>query len=678
MEKIPSKQQEDGIDIQKLLNKLLANWLFLAICLFIGVLAAFMVNRYTVPEFEVNSSVMLTESVNEASSATTLLYGTQPKLFQSSNNLTNESILLKTKALALQTLQKLDFDVSYYKKGNIKLTELYKFGVPYQVIFDTTSTTIPFDVLFRIKLEDDHYVLFSEDKHWSSFIEEKRFSYYKKQDVNGFKFTVVPKAAEFSFEENDQLFKINQLQQLANQYASALNVGPGSQGASVLQLKLISATPEKEVDFLNQHMLSYRQYNLDTKNINAVNTINFIDDQLQQISDSLYFIESRLESFKRNNAIDIGSQVERISAKVEALEMQKAEFLLNEQYYNYLRKYLNGSEDNTGIVVPANFGISDPVLNGLIGELVSLQSEITVLAQNLNQSNPLLLNQLQVKRQQLQELKQSLLENLSSLQAANQIAIRDVNQRMANESASLNRLPASQRQLVNIQRLYSLSENLYVLLMQKKAEAGIAKAANNSNVTILTEAYKGQKVSPTETKNYISGILLGLAIPIALIFLKDFLNNKVTTAEDITTLTSIPLLGMVGHNKKEDKNLIEQSPKSAMAEAFRTVRSNLRFMSSASSQAGSGKIYVVTSSISGEGKTFSAKNLAYILSISGERTLLINADMRKPNSNVDFGVTSSIGLSNFLAGYAGFDEIIHATKQEQLYIIPAGETFCPL
>ncbi|RDV10394.1 hypothetical protein DXT99_26375 [Pontibacter diazotrophicus] len=674
MENNSLKQQEAGLDIPKLLNKVLANWLLLSVCLLIGVLGAYMVNRYTVPQFEVNSSVMLNPSTNEASSATALLYGDE--LFQNSNNLTNESIILRSKALALQTLRNLDFDVSYFKRGNIKLTEVYKYGVSYKVTVDTSSANIPYDVLFKVLLEDNHYELSTENQSWSQHLEGKKYLYGEVQHINGFTFNVISKAADASSDENEHLFKINRLNQLAGRYAGALSVNPNAQGASVLQLKLTSATPEKEVDYLNQHMLTYRQYNLDAKNTNAVNTISFIDEQLQQISDSLYFIESRLELFKRNNtAVDIKTAGGRISERVQGLEQQKAEFLLNEQYYKYLRNYLQSGPDNTGVVVPANFGITDPILNNLIEQLVSLQAEITVLAQNNSQSNPLLLNQLQVKRQQLQELKQNLQENLSNLQAANQIALRELNQRIASESASLNRLPAAERQLVNINRLYNLSENLYVLLMQKKAEAGIAKAANTSNVTILTEASKGIKVSPNDTKNYLTGILLGLAIPIAFIFLKDFLNTKVNTAEDITTLTTIPLLGMVGHNQAEDKNLIDQSPKSAMAEAFRTVRSNLRFMTSGtpSQAAGSGKIYVVTSSISGEGKTFSAKNLAYILAISGERTLLINADMRKPNSNVDFGVTSSVGLSNFLAGHAGFDEIIYPTLQSQLYILPSGD-----
>jgi len=236
---------------------------------------------------------------------------------------------------------------------------------------------------------------------------------------------------------------------------------------------------------------------------------------------------------------------------------------------------------------------------------------------------------------------------------------------------ALNQLPAAERQLINLNRTHELSEGLYVFLMQKRAEAGITTAATTSDARLVNAAAVKALITPKPRQNYLVALFLGLLLPAGFIFLKDLLNNKVTSAEDIAKLTTLPLLGMVGHSRKEQTGLIDQNPKSALAEAFRTVRSNLRFMTSVTPD--QGKIFVVTSSISGEGKTFSAKNLAYIFAISGERTLLINADMRKPNNNTDFGVSSGLGLSNYLAGYVSLNEVLHHTLQENLHILPSGD-----
>ncbi|WP_347159318.1 GumC family protein [Pontibacter chitinilyticus] len=671
MEKNTIEQQDAGLDIKRLLHKVLLYWYWIVASVAVALLIAFLVNRYTIPQYQVTSSVMINQPVEDGASAAALLYGTE--VFQGSKDLTDESILIKTKALVLRTLDKLHFDVTYYQQGNVKLTEVYGAASPIQLSYDTAATVKPYGVLFKVTvLDQDNYQISTENPGWNAPFDGKKFTFGKVYTVNGFTFSFSSRIQDASEVNNELLFRVNDLKGVAGQYAAALSISPYPGGASALVLNITGPTPAKEIDFLNAHMQTYQQQNLAIKNKNGSNTINFIDEQLQQISDSLAFVEGRLETFKKSNStLDLSSDGSKTAQELKALEDTKATLLVNDKYYQYLHTYLQQGKEQEQVVAPANLGISDPVLNGLIGQLVTIQGELAVLSQNDNKANPIISNELKVKRQQLSELRSSLQENLSSLETANNIALRDLNSRIATAAGKLQALPTAERKLINIERLHNLSENLYVFLMEKRAEAGIAMAANTSDVTILSEAVRSAQTAPASNKNYLIGLILGLAIPVSLIFLKDFFNNKVSTVEELKRFTSLPLLGMIGHNKNEQSSLIDQSPKSALSEAFRTVRSNLRFMTNA--QLKTGKIFVITSSISGEGKTFSAKNLAYIFAISGERTLLVNADMRKPNNNTDFGVSSSLGLSNYLAGYATLEEVVHHTLQENLHILPSGD-----
>ncbi|WP_439883040.1 polysaccharide biosynthesis tyrosine autokinase [Pontibacter sp. MBLB2868] len=670
MEKKPTIK-DPGLDVQKLLNKALMHWYFIVASVMVGLLGAFLVNRYTIPQFEVQSTVMISKPVDEGASAAAILYGSE--VFKGSKSLSNEIMLLKTKALALKTLQQLDFGISYYQQGNVKLTETYNTS-PIHVVVDSATVNFPYGVLLKVNfLNSKSYQISTENPGWQPVFARKAFTVGKTYDVNGFRFTVTSKDDGLASYQNEILFTVNDPEQLAGYYASALAVNPLPGGASVMAMSLSGPTPAKDMAFLNAHMRTYDENNLAIKNTNAVNTLSFIDTQLAEISDSLAIIEGTLESLKKNNTGHIAASTAGGAAagSLEALQAEKAAILTNDKYYKYLKSYVIKGLELEHVVIPASLGINDPILNQLISELIALQSEITVLQKNEVQSNPRLMNQIKLKQDQLAVLKSNILESLSSIKATNDIALRELDRKIASTLTELNRIPAQERKLLNVQRIFNISEGLYVFLMEKRAEAGIAKAANASDVTILSDAYVNRQIAPNSSKNYLTGLLLGLAIPLGLIFLKEFFNNKITTVEDLKVYTSIPVLGIVGHNKRDNSNLIHQSPKSGLAEAFRTVRSNLKFM--VDSPTTEGKIIVITSSVSGEGKTFSAKNLAYILAISGERTLLVNADMRKPNNNTDFGVTSNIGLSNYLAGHAGLDEVIHTSLQEYLYILPAGE-----
>ncbi|HEY4651510.1 MAG TPA: Wzz/FepE/Etk N-terminal domain-containing protein, partial [Pontibacter sp.] len=289
--------QDSLIDIQYILQKLRQYWYLFAICLPLALVIAFLVNRYTAPVYEASAAVLIKDPTDLSNAPISLLYGEEP--FSNTKNLNNESVLLKSKDLVQETIQNLNFGVSYFAQGDIRFTEVYNWS-PIEVVFDTASTNIPYDVLIRCELlEGDKFALSSDNPDVNTLLQGKTFRSGQPIVTKGFTFTVTRKKIGEAF-PYELLFKANKLDELVNQYRGSMSIAPIKE-TSILEISTTGEDPAKAIDFLNQHIQTYINNSLKEKNITAVNTINFIDAQLQEISDSLFFVENRLEKFKQGN-----------------------------------------------------------------------------------------------------------------------------------------------------------------------------------------------------------------------------------------------------------------------------------------------------------------------------------------------------------------------------------------
>jgi capsular exopolysaccharide synthesis family protein len=233
----------------------------------------------------------------------------------------------------------------------------------------------------------------------------------------------------------------------------------------------------------------------------------------------------------------------------------------------------------------------------------------------------------------------------------------------------IKRLPSAERKLITIQRNYRFSENLYNFLTQKRAEAGITKASASSDILVINPAMQqGGVISPNTKRNYLVAFILGIGVPFLLFFLIEYFNNKVQAKEDIEGIVNIPISGLIGHNNSDNNLIVKSNPKSAVAESFRTLRSNLHFFANKQDK----KVFMVTSSISGEGKSFTCMNLGAVMALSGKKTVIIGGDMRKPKMYDDFGLKNEFGLSSILSGKMSLKDVLQKTVIENLYLISAG------
>jgi capsular exopolysaccharide synthesis family protein len=274
-------------------------------------------------------------------------------------------------------------------------------------------------------------------------------------------------------------------------------------------------------------------------------------------------------------------------------------------------------------------------------------------------------------QKKIKSAKEILIENLNNIVRTTDISLNDINDRIKIVERDISKLPATERKLINIKRRFDLSDNIYNYLLEKRAEAGIAKAANTADNRVIDSANLVYKtpIYPKVSFFFIGALLLGIAIPFAIIIIKDYLLDTVESRKDLEKLTSIPVLGLIGHiNDKENRILVTENHYSNISESFRAVRTNLQFLGSDLST----KVIGITSSISGEGKTFFSVNLAVIMSLTNKKVLLITADLRKPTISRYFEFDSSKGLTSYLINQSPIEEIIRKTSFPNLDVINSG------
>jgi tyrosine-protein kinase Etk/Wzc len=462
-------------------------------------------------------------------------------------------------------------------------------------------------------------------------------------------------------------FYFNDIHSLSNAYRSRLNVDVNAERGSILTLSISGTVPEQISDYLNKLSEVYIHNNLNEKNAVSENTIAFIDQQLSGIVDSLELAGVRLQQFRsKNKLIDLSKEGNFLFDQMEQLQSEKALIEINKRYYEYLLDYVKTQKEAGDIIAPSVVGISDELLNRLVLSLNELSLELNNYRSSAQESLP----QTALLKEQINNVRITLQENLNSLLTATEMSMQNLNQRIEKTETEVRKLPLTERQFINIQRDFNINDQIYTFLLEKRAEAGITKASNIADHKILDLALSknAARIKPRPSSNYMMSLIIGFLIPLLIIILREFFNNKIIGKRDIENATKVPILGSVGHNEKHTEIPVFENPKTALSESFRALRANLHFMLKEKNE----KVIAVSSTISGEGKTFCAVNLAAIMAMAGKKTLLIGMDLRRPKIHRIFNINNTIGLSTFLAGRHTAEEMIQATNIDNLSLVNSG------
>lgn len=650
------KKSGIAIDYKRILFRAVRYWYIIAFSVTAGIIIAYLTNRYTTRIYPVTASIIIREYAENADAK--FLYNNP--LVNSYRNYFNEPYIIRSYPLITSVVEDLNFHVSIVKPGDIKESEKYN-SLPFSIRLLSKKRSA---VLQLEYLGNDRFRCSRDGGEGGT-----DFSISDTLECQGVKFLIEKKDDLLELKGAKFLVKFLDPVQIAGAYISKLRVSWALPGSSVVNLDVNGPIAQKEIDFLNGLISAYQRYDLEKKNQAAIRSLSFIDDQLAKTGDSLKLFENALEEFKKQNFVtDLSSEAKKLYDQLKLLGEQRAMTIFAENYYKYLEEYLKHGRAYEQVILPSSIGVSDAVLNGLVSQLITLQTEYNALAA-MSKNNPMVTDKGAVLTSGINESKKQLIEAITNLRATDKIKISGIDRQISLLEVELKGLPGAERRLVHIQRNYTLNENLFVFLQQKRAEAGISKASTTTDVMVVNPPrVSGGAITPKVTQNYGVYGGLGLILPFLVFVLIEVFNTRIQSREDIENITSIPFLGGIGHKETESNLVVFDRPKSAMAESFRALRSNLNYFTSGQDR----KVFMVTSSISGEGKTFTTINLASVFALSGKRTLIIGADLRKPKIFQDFKLGNDRGLSTYLSSLHSLDEVIQPTGLDCLDLISGG------
>jgi capsular exopolysaccharide synthesis family protein len=573
-----------------------------------------------------------------------------------SQNIQNEIEVLKSKGLMARVVEKLHLQYSYYVKGKIKTINIYKFG-PFLIeaseIFDSSQA-----FTLKIKFVNDQAFKVNNDNTVIGF-----GRYFKNQFGT---FRLVRQSGPVS---KDYTINYQPTSAAASLYASSLQITPKSVGTGILNITMQSAHPNLGADVVNQLLDEYGDYTKELKNKTADQMLDFIDNRLSVIKGELDSVQDKLLRYSQeNNLIDIEAQSSNYFANLseadKAVNEQQLQIVIAEGIEGYLRNKKNEFDQ---VVVPSSFTLSDATLNELIGAYNQLQvKRQELLDSNVPEGNPLVLE----NKQQIEKIRQSILENITNIKRAYNKTIATLQHNSGLTETQLKIIPYKARGYYELKRQVDTKQALVNILQGKREETAISRASTIANVQIVERAYiSNTPVKPNRRSIQIMAILAGLAIPALFVFAGEVLNDKVTTRFDIEKITSAPILGEVGHSFANKSLIVNKTTRSMVAEQFRIVRSNLQYILTKVDKS----VILVTSSFSGEGKSFVSTNIASVLALAGKKTVILEFDIRKPKVLSGLGMPKGQGITNYLVGKAGLEELIKPVPdQENLFVLGCG------
>ena len=652
-------RSKEFFDFKKIIFVFYNFWYWFVLSILFLFFLTYMYNRYS--DFLYTSTAKILIQTNKSSSINKMLY--EVDQFKLETSLNDELMVIKSYPLVLQTILDLNFDIVYYISGNIKTVETFD----YFAEIDVKSNIKPYGLEFLIIPIDSN-----KFKINSTQLEDKVYNYDQLIQFENSVFSVKRNKIFVDNQKSDNFsplkIKFRNPNNIAKEYLSKLSVNRMKKDASIIELSFSGNDKAKNIKFLNKLIDNYLIKNLIDKNKASENALKFIDNQLKETRDSLSLIERQLQRFKTsNNITNISVEAERFYNELNEYEKQKASLRIQNKYFDYLEDYLHKQTDFQNLVVPVSYGINDQMLNNMTTKLVELQLEKNLLNPNGILENPSI-KDLDV---QIFEISLGIIEIVKGKKKTNKILLSDLNNQINLVQNSLNSLPQVERELININRLYDLSESIYLFLMQKRAEAGISGASSVADAKIIEPALEETTIlkKPQIFTNYLIGLFFGFFIPLIVLFLQELFNDKILLKSDISDQTDAPFLGFIFKNHSGKSLITKSNPKSSVSESFRLVASNINFFLDKKDE---GNSILFTSSISGEGKTFSAKNLAVIFSSLGKKVILVGADLRRPKLYLDFISDNKIGLSNYLSENIEINNIIKKTDVKNLNIINSG------
>lgn len=636
--------------------RMLHYWYLFVIAGVIAFSLAYLKNKKVIDTYLTTGTLIIKDSPNNNYGAQSLMQGFG--VDAGYKNVNNQLIILGSYDLIQRTVDSLPFlNVEYITKGRFKTRNIYR-QTPILVEYSRLDPAA-YNYLFRCDAQPDGTLKITcndEDLHF-----EHIARYGEPVQTNFFSATVWP--TDYMMRAGQHIyFRFRSRESLASEFSSRLQLNFVTEKSTVLGIQLVGVTPARDRDFINKLSDIYLLQNVERKNMVADKSIQFINEQLDMLQRSLTSSESAMTDFRQENKfVDVSSYASGLMTKVNQYDQQKMSLRLKETYLDYLTNYLNRQIEQESVVAPATLGLNEPMLMQLVQQLNTLQVQRSELSPK---------NVYYAKyTNDMDNVKSAIAELVQSMRISLDIEKKDLANRFSEVESDIKNLPQKELQMVAIERNYRIDDNYYTFFLQKRAEAEIQKARNTPDSEIMDRARTTYAMNGKEKrKNVMTYMLFGLLIPFILIILSEWLNNKVRTPKEAEKLSDFELLGMVRHVASHNPTYVQKNPRSGFAEMLRGIRLRIEFLVERKT-----KITVtITSTQSGDGKTYISTNLAALYGMTGHPTLLMDMDIRKPNIHERLGIEPSVGVTNYLIGDCTLEDIIIRNEQFGFDVIAAG------
>jgi len=677
--------QINAFDFKEYLLRIVSYWKIFVLSVVVALAIARFKNGYEQRQFTIGTLVILDEEKNP------LFTGSTNIAFNwggASNKVEAVKAKFSSRTHNESVVRELDYYIDYLEQGKYRLNDIYG-DVPFKLRINHSGNQLYsrlFKIVFISESEFKIGLLGEENPRFLglmnySTLEFSGVSY--RPDLFERTYTVEEgvhnELFDFDIEINDfvtpnkeYLVRFNSFDGTVSRYRS-IRVNDYKMGTSLLNLSLSGPNKARLVEYINTSVALLDLELQNAKISYAVRTKKYIDTLFKVEEEKLRSIEEKIQDFKKENDIySLNTSAGTIFQKITSYDNQRYQLQSRRNYYINLKNYLEGSNDlDNDVIAPSLIDIEDPNISISTAKLIELSQEKAILESSVTSEHPAVI---QVNKDISRE-KRILEEHIDEMILTLSRSIADIDKELEKEQSKIHELPEKEQKLINYERTQSMNEVTYNYLKQKSYEAGSAIASNVSELKVIDSAKDiGQSfTTPKIEFNYMVAVLLGIILPLLFVIIVDMLNDKVDSIEELKSKFTIPVLGTVGSIRKMEHLIVFNKPKSSIAESFRILRSNIYFLyNNKNKNKEESKTVLVTSSISGEGKTTIAVNLATIYALSGKKTLLVNMDLRKPRLHQEFGAENKKGVVNILVGSAEIDEVLYPTDIANLDVVFSG------
>ena len=661
------RPQEKEIDLRAELTKYLRHWPGFVLSVLFCVAAAYIFLKFTKPVYQTVATIIIKDEDKKGASADLSAFA-ELGMFNGmgTNSIENEIGILKSRRLIGTVAKNLQLQVKAFEDGTLRLEEIYE-NKPFNIqLLEYEEEKLKELGLFKVEVLDETSFLITNEEH--GFTEKAAFGSPVELPFGGAIFTP-------NFEVNPErpvYIGFGSLNAVTSAYRSRLQVNLTEKNSTLIELGLEDAIRARAEDILNRLIYQYNREAIEDKNQVSLNTAEFIEDRLSIISAELDSVETGKQEFKTENQLtNIEAESQLFLENASEFRQEQLEVETQLELSNAMIDYLRNDEKDG--LLPANLGFSEESLVAAIQSYNQMVLERNRILAGSTEMNPVIVN----LNNQIAEIKANVMQSLLNLRNSLLISQKDLSAREATINAKIANVPSKEKQFRNIERQQNIKEELYLFLLQKREETSLSLAATAPKAKIVDPAYSSNEpVSPKPKIILLAAIILGLLIPFLIIYIKNLLNNKVQNREDLENVTKeIPLVGEIPKFTKGDKELVANNDRSVLAESFRILHTNLQYLLVSSGTKPGGNTIFVTSTVKGEGKTFTAFNLAMTLAHADKKVLIMGADLRNPQlQRFEAGAKERLGVSDYLVNKQLDlkDVIINSKLNKNLDLLASG------